>query len=143
MTHLERSRHQLFPFHLVTPSPWPIAVSFALMALALSLGLTMHGYISGNSVLFSSLFLVLYSMTMWFRDIIAEGTEIKLNTISKKQIENIYNNMIENRFSISDNQLGYYLTGLLEGDGNINIPNLGITTLNRILNPFAEGVTPH
>jgi len=86
MTHLERSRHQLFPFHLVTPSPWPIAVSFALMALALSLGLTMHGYISGNSVLFSSLFLVLYSMTMWFRDIIAEGTEIKLNTISKKQI---------------------------------------------------------
>jgi len=51
--------------------------------------------------------------------------------------------MIENRFSISDNQLGYYLTGLLEGDGNINIPNLGITTLNRILNPFAEGVTPH
>uniref|UniRef100_S5TFG1 Cytochrome c oxidase subunit 3 n=1 Tax=[Candida] norvegica TaxID=49330 RepID=S5TFG1_9ASCO len=85
MTHLERSRHQLFPFHLVSPSPWPIAVSFALMALALSLGLTMHGYISGNNVLFSSIILVLYSMTMWFRDIIAEGTYLGDHTLAVRK----------------------------------------------------------
>jgi hypothetical protein len=33
------------------------------------------------------------------------------------------------------NDLGYYLEGLLEGDGHISIPALGITTLNRVLNP--------
>jgi hypothetical protein len=33
------------------------------------------------------------------------------------------------------NNLGYYLAGLLEGDGSISIPALGNTTLNRILNP--------
>jgi len=32
-------------------------------------------------------------------------------------------------------ELGHYLAGLLEGDGNINIPALGTTTLNRVLNP--------
>lgn len=140
MTHLERSRHQLFPFHLVQPSPWPIAVSFALLSLAISLGLTMHGYISGTGVFFSSLILVLYSMTLWFRDIIAEGTK-KSNSISKSEIENILNNMNHERFKIDENQLGYYLAGLLEGDGNINIPSLGKTILltatgdKRILNP--------
>ena len=33
------------------------------------------------------------------------------------------------------NSLGYYLAGLLEGDGSISIPALGTTTMNRILNP--------
>ena len=37
--------------------------------------------------------------------------------------------------NISKDQLGYYLAGLLEGDGHISIPALGNTTLNRILNP--------
>ena len=31
--------------------------------------------------------------------------------------------------------VGYYLAGLLEGDGSISIPALGTTTMNRILNP--------
>jgi len=31
--------------------------------------------------------------------------------------------------------LGFYLAGLLEGDGHISLPILGTTTLNRVLNP--------
>ena len=31
--------------------------------------------------------------------------------------------------------LGYYLAGLLEGDGHLSLPSIGNTTLNRILNP--------
>ncbi len=73
MTHLERSRHQLFPFHLVQPSPWPITISFSLLSAMLSLGLTMHGYISGTGLFLTSVVLLLYNMTLWFRDIIAEG----------------------------------------------------------------------
>jgi len=34
-----------------------------------------------------------------------------------------------------NNNLGYYLAGLLEGDGHISLPSLGVTTLNRVLNP--------
>jgi len=32
-------------------------------------------------------------------------------------------------------QLGYYLAGLLEGDGHLSLPASGNTTLNRVLNP--------
>uniref|UniRef100_UPI0023D86A59 LAGLI-DADG endonuclease n=1 Tax=Metarhizium pingshaense TaxID=1278899 RepID=UPI0023D86A59 len=34
-----------------------------------------------------------------------------------------------------EEDLGYYLAGLLEGDGHISLPSLGNTTLNRVLNP--------
>lgn len=35
----------------------------------------------------------------------------------------------------NNNNLGYYLAGLLKGDGHISLPSLGITTLNIVLNP--------
>jgi hypothetical protein len=36
---------------------------------------------------------------------------------------------------LNNDQLGYYLAGLLEGDGHISLPAVGNTTLKRILNP--------
>ena len=39
-----------------------------------------------------------------------------------------------NKVFENNNNLGYYLEGLLEGDGHISLPSLGITTLNRVLN---------
>jgi hypothetical protein len=38
-------------------------------------------------------------------------------------------------FKLSTEDLGYYLAGLLEGDGSINLPSIGKTSLKRILNP--------
>ena len=85
MTHLERSRHQQFPFHLVAPSPWPIVVSFALMSLALSLALTMHGYIGHMYLIYLSILTVTLSATLWFRDIIAEATYLGDHTIAVRK----------------------------------------------------------
>jgi hypothetical protein len=34
-----------------------------------------------------------------------------------------------------NNQLGYYLAGLIEGDGYISLPAIGKTKLHRIINP--------
>lgn len=74
MTFLERSKHQIHPFHMVAPSPWPLAVSFSLGSAMLTLALTMHGYV-GNLYWFGlSVVCLLWSMTLWFRDIIAEAT---------------------------------------------------------------------
>lgn len=46
---------------------------------------------------------------------------------------------IDNKYesipNIPDDQLGFYLAGLLEGDGHISLPFLGKTILNRVLNP--------
>lgn len=48
---------------------------------------------------------------------------------TREEIENYYSKTNYNK------ELGHYLAGLLEGDGNINIPAFGKTTLKRVLNP--------
>lgn len=85
MTNKVRGHIQLHPFHLVGPSPWPIFVSFSLMNLALSLGLTSHGYIGNLYVLLLSFITILYGMTLWFKDIIAESTYLGDHTIAVKR----------------------------------------------------------
>lgn len=85
MTKNIRSNFQLFPFHLVAPSPWPIVVSFALLSLALSLAFTMHGYIGNLYVLLLSIVVLLGSMALWFRDIIAEATYLGDHTIAVRK----------------------------------------------------------
>lgn len=110
----------------------------------------MHLFNNAYILFFIGLFLVITTMSLWFRDIIAEG-KVWLNfllyynlriaggakKISSSDIENylhIYKSN-KNTAVLSKNELGYYLAGLLEGDGSINLPSLGTTTLNRVLNP--------
>lgn len=68
--------YQKFPFHLVTPSPWPFAISFCLIAIMISLAITIHGYISGIELVVFEVLLTLATLTLWLRDVIAEGTFI-------------------------------------------------------------------
>ncbi|MBD5655431.1 MAG: cytochrome c oxidase subunit 3 [Candidatus Eremiobacteraeota bacterium] len=42
MTNLVRSNFQAHPFHLVSPSPWPILTCISLLSLTSSGVLTMH-----------------------------------------------------------------------------------------------------
>lgn len=69
-----RKSFQAFPFHLVTPSPWPILVSFSLLTLTIGAVMSMHGYANGGTVLSLGFILTLSGMILWFRDIITEGT---------------------------------------------------------------------
>jgi len=108
----------------------------------------MHGFSNADSFLNFAFLSVVSSMSFWWRDVISEG---KLNTItlmsfsknilkivkaiSKQEITKSLNNRIVTSSDIKSEDFGYYIAGLLEGDGNISIPALGNTTLNRVLNP--------
>ncbi len=63
MTNLIRSNFQAHPFHLVSPSPWPIFTCVSLLALTTSGVLTMHGFPLGQDFLYMGLLLVISSMS--------------------------------------------------------------------------------
>lgn len=85
MSNKVRGYIQLHPFHLVAPSPWPIFTSFSIMNLALSLGLTSHGYIGNLYVLLLAFITVLLSIFLWLKDIIVESTYLGDHTIAVKK----------------------------------------------------------
>lgn len=142
MTEAIRSNFQAHPFHLVSPSPWPFYTSISLLALTTSGALSMHSFSNAYNVFFVALFMLVSSMSFWFRDIISEGKRrikrhFNLNiakTISLEDINQALTNFDKSTIK-DENSLSYYLAGLLEGDGHISIPALGNTTLNRVLNP--------
>jgi cytochrome c oxidase subunit 3 len=82
MTKLTRSTFQAHPFHLVSPSPWPLFTCITLLTLTTSGVLTMHGF--SNAELFLSLAFVtlIYSMSLWWRDVISEGTFLGNHTLA-------------------------------------------------------------
>jgi cytochrome c oxidase subunit 3 len=65
---------QAHPYHLVEPSPWPILTSFALLTLTVSAVMYLHGYENGGNLLILGFLLTAFSMVLWFRDVILEGT---------------------------------------------------------------------
>lgn len=62
------------PFHLVDPSPWPIFASLATFVTTIGGVMYMHAYIGGGFVLLFGITMVLYSMFVWWRDVVREAT---------------------------------------------------------------------
>jgi cytochrome c oxidase subunit 3 len=58
-------------YHLVDPSPWPFVGSMAAFVMAIGAVMWMHG--STSAVLIVGLVGVLYTMFMWWRDVINEA----------------------------------------------------------------------
>lgn len=70
---INRALFQNFPYHLVTNSPWPILVSFALLALTTGSVMNFHGIINSNEVFNLGFILTGLGMCFWFKDIIVEA----------------------------------------------------------------------
>jgi len=79
------NKFQHFPFHLVDPSPWPILLSFSLLNMAIGAVLSMHGFQNGGTLLTLGFIMTASGMTLWFRDVITEGTYLGHHT---KQVKN-------------------------------------------------------
>ena len=82
MTNLTRSIFQAHPFHLVSPSPWPIYSSISLLTLTTSGVLSMHGFSHAEYFLTLAFLLVISSMSFWFRDVISEATYLGNHTLA-------------------------------------------------------------
>ena len=82
MTNLTRSTFQAHPFHLVSPSPWPLYTSISLLTLTTSGVLSMHGFNHAEYFLTLAFILVVSSMSFWFRDVISEATYLGNHTLA-------------------------------------------------------------
>jgi len=82
MTNLNRSNFQAHPFHLVSPSPWPIFTCVALLTLTTSFVLTVHNFNNAEYFLLLAFISLISSMSLWFRDVISEGTYLGNHTLS-------------------------------------------------------------
>ena len=82
----DRSKFQFHPYHIVTPSPWPLFVSFSLLILTIGSAIYFNGYAtpfgdSGLSLVILGFLTTIGSITLWFRDVITEGTFLGDHTI--------------------------------------------------------------
>jgi cytochrome c oxidase subunit III len=65
--------NQTHPYHLVNPSPWPALGSAALFMATLGSAMFFHQKSGGIFLMVSGLFLILYTMYVWWRDVIHEA----------------------------------------------------------------------
>lgn len=82
MSNLQRSNFQGHPFHLVSPSPWPLFTCISLLTLTTAGVLTMHGFVNAGYWLACALVCLVSTMSLWFRDVIAEGTYLGNHTLA-------------------------------------------------------------
>jgi hypothetical protein len=82
MLNLNRSNFQAHPFHLVSPSPWPLYTSISLLSLTTSAVLSFHGFAFAEYNLMMSLITLILAMLFWWRDVIAEGTYLGNHTLA-------------------------------------------------------------
>ena len=68
------------PFHLVNPSPWPVANSFSAFFLTTGAVFFFHNYSNGTFLFLLGFILVILISSFWWRDVIREATFQGLHT---------------------------------------------------------------
>ena len=82
MLYLAKNNIQTHPFHLVSPSVWPIYTCLSLFSLTISSGLTMHIFNLAYFIWSSAISGLTFSMSLWWRDVISEGTYLGNHTLA-------------------------------------------------------------
>jgi cytochrome c oxidase subunit 3 len=82
MTNEKRSNFQAHPFHLVSPSFWPLYTSIALLSLTTTASSSIHDFSNAGYFFYASFVILVLSMSFWFRDIISEGTYLGNHTLA-------------------------------------------------------------
>ncbi|EEF27262.1 cytochrome C oxidase polypeptide III, putative, partial [Ricinus communis] len=67
----DQQRHS---YHLVDPSPWPISGSLGTLATTVGGVMYMHSFQGGATLLSLGLIFILYTMFVWWRDVLREST---------------------------------------------------------------------
>ena len=80
MIHQSKRNFQNHPFHLVSPSPWPLFTSISLFVLTTATVCFMHGFEGFQYLVPLAIINVMYVMGLWFRDVISEGTYLGNHT---------------------------------------------------------------
>lgn len=62
------------PYHLVDASPWPIIGAFSALLLTFGGVMYMHSYNYGSFLLSFGFIMVIYTMIVWWRDVVREST---------------------------------------------------------------------
>src|SRR5690242_4090757 len=65
--------NQTHPYHLVNPSPWPALGATAMFMGTIGAAMFMHQKPGGGWLLIAGFALVLYTMFVWWRDVIHEA----------------------------------------------------------------------
>ena len=65
---------QRHPYHLVDPSPWPLFGGLSGLSATTGGVMYMHSYSGGGFFLTIGLFAIIYTMFVWWRDIVREAT---------------------------------------------------------------------
>lgn len=73
---------QQHKYHLVNSSPWPILTAFSALFFTFGMVLYMHGYAGGVSLTFLGFSLILFLLTVWWRDVFREGRFEGLHTLA-------------------------------------------------------------
>jgi cytochrome c oxidase subunit 3 len=63
---------QKHPYHLVDPSPWPLLGSLGALASTIGGVRYMHSFAEGGTLFSLGLGMILYTMFVWWRDVICE-----------------------------------------------------------------------
>jgi heme/copper-type cytochrome/quinol oxidase subunit 3 len=72
--HFIKKNNQRHPFHLVDPSPWPFMGAMGALALTFGCVMYMHSYSYGLGLFSFGFLTILFTMYVWWQDIIREGT---------------------------------------------------------------------
>lgn len=82
MDYSSRSNFQSHPFHLVSPSLWPLSTSVSLLNVTVTAALSFHLFYKNLTIVTLAIISLVYSMSLWFRDIISEGTYLGNHTLA-------------------------------------------------------------